>query len=259
MSALKRNGKALILVMIVTAFTTGSWWYLTPIAQNVGQVNPPPLTSAQRAVLWELLANVNLDRDALVALNMTTEQAEDVLTALRNWHDESGGSVANDQIICSARLAAVRQLEREVRAGTAEPQALAAARQALATAQADWERQLDGLRGALASELTGSQIATWRAIKIGWGQSLPMRMVALTADQKQSYGRAMRQFRLAMNSATSSEERDAAQSAWQAARSNILTQDNLQVIAAYNENAANAANALNQAIENIFNQQGGVS
>lgn len=261
MSALKRNGKALVLVMIVTAFTTGTWWYIAPITHNVGQVNPPAVetvTAAECDALWGLLAAVDLDRDALVALNMNPTQAEDVLTALRDWYATARHDVAAGQATVAARLATVRQLERDVRAGRAENASLASARQSLATAQTALNGELDGLRTAIAAELSDSQRSTWKVIRTGWGDAMPMRMVALTSDQKQAYGRALRQHRLAMTAATTADERAAAETAWQTAQAAILTQDNLQVMTAYNDYAAGAANALAQAIDIVMPLAGDV-
>lgn len=261
MSALKRNGKALVMVAVATVFATGSWWYLAPIAQNVGQVNPPaatPVTAAEHAALWDLLDAVDLDRDALVALNLNAAQAEGVFTALRTWYDTSRDSVEHRQAMVTKQLAAVRQLERDVRAGTAEPEALTSARQALTAARAATNDQLDGLRTALASELSDSQRATWNTIHSGWGQAMPLRMVALTATQKQAYSRALRQHRRAMAAATTDDERAAAETAWQAAQQSILTQDNLQVISAYDDYASTAADALAQAENDVMPLAGDV-
>lgn len=131
------------------------------------------VTAAECDAFGDLLAAVDLDRDALVALNMCATQAEVVLTALRNWHATAQHEVTACQARVAARFATIRQLERNVRAGRAD-------------------------------------------------------------------------------------DRAAAETAWQTAQAAILTQDNLQIMTAYNDCAAGAADALTQAIDAVMPLAGDV-
>jgi len=263
MPRIQRNAKVLVLVLLATALSTGTWWLAGsaqvaigpagPVAQIGGPVTP--LGAAESAALWGLLADIALDRDALIALNVAQEQAEGVLSALRAWeaqqHDVLGGLRAQ----ITAQLASVHRLDKAVRAGTAEPAELEAALAALAAARIAYTSRLSGLRAALSAELTESQRATWRVIAHGWGQEMPLRMLALTTEQRQAYGRALQRHRLALAAARTAEQRAALVAAWQQAQEEILTADNQQVIAAYNSYADQAAQALHAAEQAVMPTQ----
>jgi len=265
MPRIQRNAKVLVLLLALVAASTGAWWVTAPppamTQLTVGQPaepQPSPVTTAEAAALWGLLADVQLDREALVALNVSEAQAEALLTALRGWHDQNLSEAASAQTAVRTARAEVRRLQREVRMGTAEPQALTTAQAAVTAANQGYAGALTGLRTALSAELTESQRTTWAAIAHGWSSAMPLGMLPLTTQQRQDYATALRRYELATAAAESSEAQAALQTAWQQTVAGILTQDNQQAIDAYHEYAAAAAAAVTAAEQAVMPPAGQV-
>ena len=85
------------------------------------------------------------------------------------------------------------------------------------------------------------QNATWTAIKSGWGQQMPFRMLALSDQQRQDLSKAKRTYRRQRASASSGEERNAARTTWQAALAGILTTDQKTIVSSYESNYDSAS------------------
>lgn len=262
MAYLKRQWKPLTVATVLLVALAGAWLYRSS-ASGAAAVPAKPLfvqsysppTDVERSQVETLLENLSLDRDALIALNLSDEQAEDVLDAVRTFN-------ANTRETLDARLAALAAaredlwaLQKAVRNGTAgeDPQGqFADAVADVASAQAEYNGTLDSLRTTVNSELSQSQQAAWTSIQSGWGQSMPLRMLALDGEQRSDLAAAQARFEHALAQAENDEERSTAVTAWEEALEERLTQDQKTVCTSYIENYVAASQHVAAAFETVM-------
>ncbi len=256
MRSLRRNWKSIVGVFGLIAVSSLFWWGsgTAPVASAdpVEYTVPSP---AERSAILTVAEAIHLDRDALIALNVTGEQAVTILGGVRTWYDENKTTLTTRQTAVAHDRAAVRQIEKAIRLGPQDPEhesALATARQALATAQAAQAQLLASLKTTIDEALSESQRTTWAAIEHGFGRRMPIRMLAMTAGQRTDYGEALRRYRLQLTLARSTAERETATTAWQTAVASILTQDQEDLLAAYASYAPDAAAAVAEAYETVL-------
>lgn len=264
MQHLKRNWKVFTVTFVAVVCSAGVLWLTGLNTTASAQIDPGTdggdpdftvITVVQRDATFSVLADVSLDREALVALNLSAEQATDILAATRTWLETNASEIAQLKEIIADKRDVVRQLEQSVRAGSAvsgQDQALVAARADLAAALRAYDTALNGIRTALAAELSESQRSTWATIENGWGREMPVRMLALTSGQRRDYGKALRQHELRVAAATTAQELAALQTAWQAALSSIFTDQNRQIIDAYFSYANEARQNVDNAVEDVL-------
>lgn len=256
MKTLRKNWKLSVVTCALVVFA-GAWWWMgsTATAQGVEEPHYADVTETQRQQLFDVLAQIDLDLSAMAALNLTEQQAEDVLAAARNWWEQNEddlGALANT---VGVKRAALDDLQKSRRMGgqeAASPEDVNTARGELATACAAYDAGFRSLETALNAELSDTQESTWRVIQHGWGRQLPMRMLDLTSDQRHDYARAMRIYRLQMAAASNASERNAAQSAFDASVAEILTQDNQTLITTYESYIAESSQAVQSAIQTVL-------
>ena len=258
MAHVKRNWKLFTLAFIFAATSVGVWWSIEPGSAASAQSSPPKgvvaVNTAQRDMLLNVLRNIGLDREAMVALNVSSTQAVDLIAAAQTWMTTNTTEVATRRRAVAQKRAVVKRLKAAIRAGTAPDDAealLATALGELRTAQATYQQGFTGLRTALAAELSESQRDTWRKVEGGWGRAMPMAMVDLTNNQRMAYGKALRHYRLASAAADTVAEQRAADTAWETAVGRILTEDNIQVIETYHAYANQARENVNDALNSL--------
>jgi hypothetical protein len=210
-----------------------------------------PLSRAQQDAIRNLLTEVGLDRDALIALNLSSNQAEAVLGEVRSWSLSNKSTLNSLQNDIDGQFAAVRNIENAIRMGPFDENhasSLATARSDLATAQQAYQNALNSLKSGVNEELSASQRTTWTAIQSGWGQQMPIRMLALTDEQRIAVSDAAHRFRRQRAAAASKEELDAAASTWNSALDQILTDEQEAVHDGYHSNYNSASAVIGQAI-----------
>ena len=153
------------------------------------------------------------------------------------------------------KVLAVRQIERAIRMGPRElgqDEALAIARQDLGQARTAYATVLEPLEGSTNTLLSDSQQAAWAAIQSGHGQSMPIRMLALSDEQRLDVGRAWRHYRWQQGAASTAEQRAAAVNAWETALGQILSVDQENVVNAYHGYYADASGAVAGAFDTVL-------
>ena len=91
-----------------------SWWLS---GNNVVMADPPdytPVTETERDTILGVARHIGLDRATLSALNVTDEQAESVVSAVRDWHEDNAASLAALQATIDQRLLSLRRLKKAI-------------------------------------------------------------------------------------------------------------------------------------------------
>lgn len=253
-----RLGFGLSLVVLVAS----GWWWQSARANMMLMMfaqEPPegytPLDPITHDKVRNILEDVSLDRDAMVALNPSNAQAEQLLLTVRDWQSTNQATLATLRNNIHSKVHAVRVLEKAIRVGTAGP----TGREQLALAIADrtaartaYTDALAPLKATINVALSASQQATWTAIQTGHGQQMPIRMLALTDEQRMAVSRAKRAFDRRRAGASDASGRSTAVTAWNSGLDLILTTDQKNVMAAYYQNYNGASANVASAIETVL-------
>lgn len=226
-------GVVALAAMVVSVF----WMQRSTTGAMVAMQAPAaPIDRLERDAIVELLEDVSLDRDALIALNLSAQQASDVLSSVRTWYETNASTLASLQGTVDQHILTIRQLEKATRMGPADverDQQLAVARQDLATAKAARESALDSLKTNVNSDLSAGQQTTWLAIATGHGQTMPLRMLDLTSSQRVALSKAKHHHRWRRNSARDEQARATAATTLATELNTILTQDQQNLCSSY--------------------------
>lgn len=243
-----------LAAILAVSLTLGGVWLLraearmafTSFALMGGETNTP-LNAVQRDAIIGSLNEVSLDRDALVALNLSTNQAETLLGTARTWQQNNQSTLTTQTTAIHQKRHAVRELEKAIAMGPFNENhqtQLATAREELQTAQAAYRTTLSALESTINQGLSESQRASWTAIKTGWGQQMPIRMLDLSDEQRLAVSDAHHRYQRQHSAASNDEERSAAVTTWNNARDSILTTEQKTVFQSYNSNYASASEAV---------------
>ncbi len=259
MKHLQRHWRMVSVCLCVTLLGGGLlWWMVRDSSTALAYQDQPgyePLDVVQRDAVLALFDDVALDRDALIALNVSANQAEILVAAARSWQETNATAVAEDQAAIDEARTAVRQVRLAIAMGPydeANDAALAVARQQLATAEAAYATLLGGLKTSLAADCSESQDAAWSAIEDGLGSSMPIRMLALSDQQRLDLSGARRRYRLQYASAGTAAQRSQAAAAWEQALGQILTQDQQTIMDSHNSYYADSSAAVALALETVL-------
>lgn len=255
MNHLKRNWK-LFAVTCALIVTTGAWWWMGTSATAQA---PEPLfsqvTEQDRDELSSILTHVDLDLSALAALNISDQQAIDVMSTARTWWESNGSALDSLASTVATKRAALEDLEKSRRLGgqgASSVEDVDTARADLATANAAYDAAFKPLRAVLSAQLSGTQISTWRTLANGWGRQLPVRMLDLTAQQRHDYAKAKRVYRLQMAAASDAQSRNDALARFQQSLAVILTPDNQAVLDSYMGYIADSSQAVQNAMDTVM-------
>jgi len=214
-----------------------------------------PITQLRRDAILQILADVNLDRDAFVALNVSDAQAESVLSTVRNWQSSNEALLASLNNAIHQKVAAVYSFEQAMAMGPADSSrepALALARQDLKDARAAYRSSLVSLESSINALLSESQRATWTAIRTGHGQHMPIRMLALSDEQRLAVSDAEHRYQRQHAAAGSNDERAATVTARQNALDQILTTDQKTMVARYQSYYVASSTAVAGALNTVL-------
>lgn len=249
----------MVFLLVVTA--AGTWWWQSAranMAMMFVQEEPgfTPLDRVTHDKIRGILEKIGLDRDAMIALNPTATQAEDILSTVRTWQATNEATLASLKNTIHEKVHAVRVLEKAIRTGTAGPTGqdrLALAVTDRTDAHTAYNNVLAPLRTSINNLLSNSQQATWAAIQTGHGQQMPIRMLALTDSQRISVSKATRTFQRRRAGAANANDRGTAATSFNSDLDSILTTDQKTVVSAYNSNyntaSANVARAIDTVME----------
>ena len=224
---------------------------------SVAFADPPytPLTRVDRDAIVRLMEDISLDRDALIALNPNSTQAESIVSTIRTWRTNNAASIASYQSTVVQKAAAVDDLKRQIAVGPAQAgqdAALAQAVSDLVSAKASYRIALASLESSVNDLLSVSQRTGWTALRSGFSQSMPLRLVSLSDAQRMDLGRAYRRYQLRHAAASTDEDRSAAITAWDTERNQILTADQQTIWSTYNTYYASASSAVAGAISTVL-------
>ena len=202
-------------------------------------VADPPyvaMTPVERDGVLTLLEEMDLDREALIALNPTAVQAESILATVRTWHENQQATLSTLRDTVATKVSVVRQWEAAIEMGPAQSGqdgALATARQELTDAHAAYASAVQGCQTSVRALLSDSQDASHAAIQDGLGTEEPVAMLSLTDTQRLDLGRAERCYRWQHAAARTTQQRQTAVNARASALGTILTDDQDNVMSAY--------------------------
>lgn len=248
----------MVTVFAVVVAAGGTLWWRSA-AEGTALVQDPAefeaLSEFERDAIDELLAQSDLGREVLIALNPSSGQAESIVAAVRTWREDNASTLAARKATLDAKVCAVRKIEKAIRMGPADSsrnQQLSIARQELATAKAARATTLASLESSVENLLSESQRATWSAIQSGWGRKMPLRMLDLTDSQRLVVSKARRTWKRQRAAASTPQERASAHTTWESALNRILTTDQKTVKEAYYDNYATASSAVADAYETVL-------
>lgn len=256
MAQLKKHWAGTSLTVFVVLLSAVMWWKAAQTQKAFADPDPPvSLNEVQRSFVERVLAEVSLDRDALVALNPSSQSAESLLTTVRTWSLSNQSSVNNLSATVEEKTHALYQIEKAIALGPfneSHASQLATARSELASAKASYRSAFSSLESSVNQALSNDQRTTWTAIKTGHGQQMPYRILALEDAQRISFSDAQRRYRAKRASATNQEELDAAITEWSTALAEILTDNQESAINTYQANYTTAANNVTNAWNNVL-------
>lgn len=228
-----------IVALVFVCSATLTWHLMSERAALALQQAPQSLTDVQYNAVLHLLDDIKLDRDALVALNVSGSQASSVLSTVRGWYETNASTLQSLQNDINSKTRAVYDIEETIAMGpydAANDVQLATARQDLANAKAAYQTALVPLKASVSTTLSVSQQTTWTAIQSGHGDSMPIRMLALNDTQRVFVGKAWRRYRYSYAAAATPEAQAAATAAWQTELNQILTTEQQTIVNNYNSN-----------------------
>jgi len=247
MKVLRRNWMTLATVFSLVLLAS-VWWRASSLHAVVA-IAPDyvPMSAVERDAVLKVLSDAALDTDALVALNLSTLQAESVLSTARTWQSNNAGTLTTHQATIDAAIADVRSQEKSIAAGPAQEgqdAALAAAVTSLVTAKADYSAALAPLQSSIAAVLSASQNITWTAIKTGHGQAMPLRMLALSDSQRIALEGQWQEFQCERTGS----DAEAAATEWQADANEVLAVDQETVVTSYASTFAASSQVVSDAV-----------
>lgn len=256
MAILQRHWR-LATALSIFVVLAATWGVVSLRNQTVlaGPEEPVPLTEMSADAIRLLLEDVALDREALIGLNVTSQQAESVLTTVRDWYQRNAAQLASLQADIADAAAALQTIEQAIAMGPAQEgqqQDLANARATLHEAHQDYASALSPLRGDVAEVLSKSQNQTWAAIEASYGSNMPLRLIALSSQQRLDLGRAQRHYQWQLAAATTPQDRSAAVAAWQSALNSILSSEQGQVLDAFHKYQAASSQAVSAAFDSVL-------
>lgn len=254
MAHIRKHWQGSSLTVLIFSLLGIVWWKAgtSPTASADPVV---PMTDAQRNFVERVLAEVSLDRDALVALNPTQPSAESWLGTVKTWALANQSTIATLSATVDEKTHAVYQIEKAIAIGPyneSHASQLTGARSDLASAKTSYRNGFGSLETSVSQALSAEQRATWTAIKTGHGQDMPYRMLTLSDEQRVSLGDAIRRYKARRAGAPDEAELNAATTEWNNALGQILSAEQLTAITSYQSflhaAANNVANAWNQTL-----------
>jgi len=250
--------------VLVGLVLCGVFWMRGGLRETIAVQPAGPVyttvTEAERQSVVRLMDTIDLDRDALVALNLNAADAESLVSTVRTWRADNAGALDTLERTIHLKVAAVRDLKKAARQGpfvAGRSAALAAAQQELMDARAARQAAFAPLDAQVNAILSASQQATWSALRDGFDHVMPLRMLALSSEQKRTLAREERYYRLRMAAARTPEARATAITTRQTVRDQTLTQSQRQQVSDYQNARADASRVAAGAIDTVLPLAGG--
>jgi hypothetical protein len=262
MKHFKAHWRIFSIALVVAIGGAGAlWWYgcdratSTAFAGGGGGGEFVALDAVTQDGVNSALGYMSLDHAALVALDLSAQDAETVYSSVRTWYLANEGTLATLHATVDQAVAALRAQQASIAMGPPEEgqdEALATAISTLATARAAYDDAFDSVRAGIFKELSGGQQSIWSAIQGGLGQQMPIRMLALTADQRLELSRAWHRFQWQRGAASDEEELATAVSAWETTMAEILTAGQETTVASFASGFSSSSGVVLTAWATVF-------
>ncbi len=262
MKRLVRRFWPIMLGVFLVAIAGGGWlWWAAPdVGVSHAQDPPPPeeyadLDPIEASRIAGLRNDLGLDDDALVGLNLTADQAEDVLALVREEALDEHETIHARKVAIAEKEGALRAARRKIRIGPRDETLIASIptlKADIATAEAQYETLLAGVRTRMNSLLSETQQSTWAALRANTGMRMPDRLLSLSDEERRELKRARRHYRRRLAQASDATERAAAKSTYESDRDDVLDATDDQVLAAYHTSAGDASERVVFAVDTVL-------
>lgn len=258
MAAIRRSAPWLGLGTLFPACVTILWMggpaHSAPAAMRAALFvfdDYAPLDEVAAFRIEQLRNDAGLDDDALAAANLSSQQLEAVLAALRSWYEgNTAGFVSATSAITDQR-ALLRECQSAVQSGRTPPAEIATVNLALAQATASYTATLSGLRANVLAGLSEGQRAVADRTFANKGQSLPQRVMSLSQEQRTNLRRIEASFRQRI-AVLAGSDRDQAQSDYGTAMASAMGQDNATLASALAGYRGGAAARVLAAVQKVL-------
>lgn len=252
------------VLVVLTLLSTGVWlcseqealgMALSETSESAAGASFTPVNEVERSAVLGLMTELKLDPEALAALNVTEGQAITIVAACRTWQAENKNLLENARVGMVQKATQVDQVEKAISMGTADASrssTLASARQEVETSEAAYRSALAPLEAVVNGLLSESQRTTWSYVKVGHGQTMPVRMLNLSDSQRIAIAEAQNR-----RQRTKAQVKDAAARAnWDAGAKSevdqILTAEQRESVRAYQSYVNSATSAVAKAVETVL-------
>lgn len=249
-------------VFLLAVIGGGGWllWSGPTVNTSLAQESPPattyePLDAVSASRVSRFRADLGLDDDALVGLNLSATQIEQALDQCRTAAVTLHAEIHALRVVIGGKESALRNARRRIRIGPRDDALIAslpALQQDIATAKAAYQTYLDTIRTQVAAAFTATQAARWPVFRANAGERMPERMLSLSDGDRQALHRARRHYRLRLAQAADAGTREAAKTTYDTERSTILGTNNLQIIADYATNAPAASERVVEQVQKVL-------
>jgi len=232
MAVIRRHPRlfgGLSLTLALLALVWLLWPHVPPAQADPGYDPLDPVKAARVHALRRALA---LDNDVLACLDLESPQLESLLAQLRSWYETNSTDLAQRQAAVADQRARVRQLESAVNMGEDRVAELTAARQQLATLEAQYATYLAGVRQSLIGGLPAPSQALVARMDAARELPMPFRVLALTPEQLQACQAARTRYQQRLTVARTNDQRVSAQAAYEQDLEAAIGTQNLQTLAA---------------------------
>jgi hypothetical protein len=262
MATLRRNWRAFTLLVFIgllgVPILIPRFFSQHPTAAEEpapeGTTSYTALAPVDQDALRNLRMEVGLDPDALIALNVTAEQAEQVLAALRSWYETHQAQLHTLDVAVTDKEVGLYRVDKMMRTGPALPDAQTArarAVQELAAARNQRTAFIQAAATAATAGLSTEQQALLVTLQANRGQPLPYRLIVMTAEQKQAFQTARRHYERQVAQARDADTLQTLASAWNTRLAGILDtnqQERITSLAQYGEQASELVLAAQQKV-----------
>jgi len=239
------------LVGVVVMLCASALPELVPVAR-ADERPSQPVNEATFDRIGQLRAKLGVDDEALVAMNVSQQQALDILTACRQWCETNSATCRQRELEVVHAQRALRETQRRIRVGPRDQEVIQSLRQRQADldrARSSYDAYLgDSLGAAIDRLLTAEQRALRPVLAANPDERMPYRAMTLTDEQSRALKTAYRRYRHAIRKAAGAEARQQARQRLDASLERILTYEQQTFAQSWRENTASASARVQEAV-----------
>lgn len=211
-----------------------------------------PISPLAAAEIAQLRRDIALDDDALAAVNVTGQQAVNVIAAIRTWYEGHTAAFRAARSAVADQQALIRSYQSANTNGQDVIASLNAAKGDLPTLQAAYDSLIAECRSSALANLDNGQQTLATLLQTRKAIPMPYRAVSLSSEQDQTLQRLKMEFHLRYGSTSDPDAQAAALSQYGQAVANTLGTENVNSINSINANIPNASQYVVNAIQNVL-------